>query len=193
MKKTFYLLSVLTFLLIVVLATLQQKAKEQIPPLLGEVPGFTLTDSNGRNFGLDNLKGSVWVADFIFTTCGSVCPIMSRHMSAIYQAYHVNPGAQFVSISVNPEFDTPQVLAKYAERYKANTAKWHFLTGERKTISDLAVLGFKIGSVAQPVFHSTYFVLVDRQAKIRGYYDGTKPQDIQKLLRDVYFCLRESK
>ncbi len=191
MKKAFYILSAVTFILIIVLATVEQKNQGAPLPVLGEVPEFALTDTSGKNFTLANLKGSVWVADFIFTTCGSICPVMTRHMSAVYQAYNNNPKTQFVSISVNPEYDTPEVFAKYAARYKADTRKWHFLTGDRKAISDLAVNGFKLGSVAEPVFHSSYFVLVDRNGRIRGYYDGLKPQNIQKLLRDILVCLKE--
>lgn len=112
-------------------------------------------------------------------------------MAEIYQRYKPNKDLHFVSISVNPEFDSPQVLAKYAHDYQANTSQWHFLTGSREAIQDLAVNGFKIGSIEEPIFHSGYFVLVDRSGGIRGYYDGTKPEHVRELSRDLAVILRQ--
>ena len=160
-------------------------------PVLGQVLDFRLYDTEGKEFGLTQLKGKVWVADFIFTTCGGICPLMSQNMAAIYRALEPQNDIQFVSISVNPTYDSPDVLKDYAKRYQADTNKWHFLTGSAEAIRDLAANGFKIGSVDEPAFHSGYFVLVDQKSQIRGYYDGTKQERLQKLREDMAILLKE--
>jgi len=162
-------------------------------PVFGEVKDFSLTDTENKTISLADLKGKVWVADFIFTTCGHICPIMSKHMASLHRSYLLEEDTAMVSISVNPEFDTPKILNDYAKRYNADTKHWHFLTGSRDAIKDLAVNGFKIGSVEDPVFHSTYFVLVDKTGKIRGYYEGTKIIEVQRLFKDIAFVLKEQR
>jgi len=168
--------------------------KQAVPkrdlPVLGQITDFQLTDSDEQVFDSKSLSGKVWVADFIFTTCASVCPIMSRHMASLHRSYLLEPDTAFVSISVNPENDTPDVLNEYAGRYSADTKHWHFLTGPRERIKDIAVNSFKVGSAEEPVFHSTYMILVDGSGAIRGYYEGTQKSDIQKLFKDIAVLLR---
>jgi len=160
-------------------------------PVLGQVEGFQLINSEGHTFNSNVLKGQVWIADFIFTTCAGVCPIMSKNMASLHRSYKREPSVSLVSVSVNPEVDSPQVLSEYAKRYDADTGKWHFLTGSREAIRKLAIESFKLGSIEEPIFHSTYFTLVDRNGLIRGYYDGTKTDEINKLFKESAALIRE--
>lgn len=165
------------------------------PPLLSAVPDFTLTERSDRPFGLNDLKGNIWVADFIFTTCGGPCPIMSQKMSRLQTDLGSAGEVRLVSFSVDPERDTPEVLRAYADTYQAQPDKWYFLTGERETIYDLAISGMKISvqgaTVTSPIIHSTYFVLVDANARIRGYYNSNEPEALEKLKADVEMLRRE--
>jgi len=160
-------------------------------PVLGKVNDFTLTDSNGEQFLGKKLRGKVWIVDFIFTTCASMCPIMSNNMAKLHRSFELSNKVDFVSISVNPEQDTPEVLARYAKSLDANTDQWHFLTGPRDRIKRIAVHSFKLGSIDDPVFHSSYFTLVDRSGLVRGYYDGRDNEAINKLFKDAAKLIKQ--
>jgi len=151
-----------------------------------------LTDAKGGLFSSDTLKGKVWVADFIFTTCQGPCPIMSKNMASLHRSYVLENDVRMVSFSVNPEYDSPIVLDKYAERYKANQDKWYFLTGDRSVLEKIIIEGFKVGSIEEPMFHSTRFVLVDKRGRIRGFYDGTKDAEIKNLFKDIAQLKKEN-
>ena len=146
---------------------------------------FQLTDSTGAAFGLENVRDTTWVACFMFTTCTTICPTLSANMATLHKQFADTPDVRFVSITVDPETDTPEVLAKYATRFGANAARWHFLTGPLEDIHTLAAESFKVGSVDNPVFHSDKFILVDDTGTIRGYYTGTDPDDVQRLATDI--------
>lgn len=162
-------------------------------PIYGQVPSFNLTDSQAKNFSSESLKGKIWVVDFIFTTCAGPCPMMSTAMAQLYRSYLLEADVHMVSFSVNPDYDTPKILADYAEKYKASPDKWHFLTGPKNTIHYLAKDGFKVGSVDDVILHSDHFVLVDPDLNIRGYYTGTDPEEIQKLVCDMALLLKKKK
>ena len=162
-------------------------------PVLGQVNAFELTSSEGKLFGLQNLLGKVWVADFVFTTCSGLCPLMTRSMTQLFRSYQLVPDVNYVSISVNPETDTPEVLQAYAKGQKADTRLWHFLTGRREDIQKLAVESFKIGSVEEPIFHSGKFALVDRYGNIRGYYEISEAEELSRLFKDISRLLKERK
>lgn len=161
------------------------KLKKQSLPILGKVPYFTLYDAENKPFTLRNLQGKIWVVDFMFTTCSGICPMLSRNMAKLSDLSVAHENIEFVSITVNPEYDSPAVLADYAKTYNADSKKWHFLTGSRGEIENLAVHGFKVGSVNEPIFHSGYFILVDPKGQIRGFYEGTKSEELKKLTRDI--------
>src|SRR5262245_36135582 len=142
------------------------------------LPEFSLTDQTERIVTLADLKGKVWVADFIFTNCGGTCPMMTGHMRKLQDS--LPPDIRLVSITVDPDRDTPKVLASYAAEQGATRDRWLFLTGEKQALHDLCIKGFKLpldesgGTVTEPIAHSTRFVLVDKQGEIRGYYSGTE-------------------
>ena len=191
-RKTILMCAVILTTLMIGLSIVGQRVLRHPLPVLGKVSDFTLYDSDAREFSLNKLNGKVFVTDFIFTTCGSICPLMSQNMASVYRSFIAHNDARFVSITVNPEYDSPEILTQYARRYRADTQKWYFLTGSRATIENLAIKSFKLGSVKEPLFHSGYFVLVDKKSQIRGYYEGTQTTEIRRLLADIARLLVEN-
>jgi protein SCO1/2 len=161
-------------------------------PISGSVPDFKFTDSNGETITREDMEGKVWVADFIFTTCTMACPIMTGNMNIIHKSFKDDNNVRIISISVYPEYDTPEVLKEYASRYNANTDRWHFLTGPEESVKNIIKTGFKIGDYEDIIFHSEKFALVDVRGNIRGYYSGMETEDMSKLKKDIKRLLRES-
>ena len=170
-------------------------------PVLGQVPDFSLIERSGQAVSLADLKGQVWVADFVFTHCAGPCPLLSRRMQSLQEPLADHTGVRLVSFSVDPERDTPEVLADYAKRYGAGE-RWLFLTGEKEPLYWLIMDGFKLGvddgsalTAGAPgpgtITHSTRFVLVDREGRIRAYYDGSGENIAEQLLPDIQALLRE--
>lgn len=170
-------------------------------PLYGELPSFSLIAHTGDPISLDDLRGKVWVANFFFTTCRSICPIMQENVATeVYATLKDNPQVRLVSFTVDPEHDTPEVLAKYARGKGASPDRWIFVTGAKKDIYQLARKGFKLAAEDTPEYiqgtkhdfiHSEKLVLVDRQGRIRGYYSGLDVEQVRQLVRDVERLLRE--
>jgi len=151
-------------------------------------PEFNLTDSNGQPFASTALRGTVWIADFIFTSCAGQCPMMTEQMRLLQR--RLPQSVQLVSISVDPERDTPAVLAQYASRQGAQPGRWHFVTGEKAAIQRLTLQGFHLGYAEggpkeEPIVHSVRLILVDRQGEIRGRYDGTDPVSLDHLIQEA--------
>ena len=162
-----------------------QPPAKTLLPVYGRVGPFRLIDAQGQSFDSVRLNNKVWVTAFFFTTCSGICPIMTKNLKSLQDMYRSYLDVEFVSISVNPEQDTPQALAAYAQKYAADTIRWHFLTGSREDIARVAVQGFKVGSVDEPISHSASFVLVDRQGNIRGYYEGTQKEEVERLSKNL--------
>jgi protein SCO1/2 len=152
----------------------------------GSVPDFSLTDQNGAPFSSATaLAGVNWIADFIYTTCPGPCPRMSSQMHQVQTALADVDGVRLVSFTVDPAHDTPPVLADYARRYSAKPGIWFFLTGPQETLQHLSRDAFMLGDVNASLEHSTRFVLVDRQSRIRGYYLTSEPDAITRLIADT--------
>jgi protein SCO1/2 len=167
---------------------------------LGIVPDFTLTKQDKTPLSLKDLKGKIWVADMIFTNCEGTCPMLTAAMANLQQSLiKKNTGVQLVSISVDPNNDTPDVLANYAKQNHADLRTWSFLTGPVAMIYTLARDGFKLtvdsanADTQEPILHSERFVLIDRDGIIRGYYDGTADDTQSKVLTDIGDLMREEK
>ena len=160
-------------------------------PRLGAAPPFTLVSEQGRTVTRDDYDGKVWIADFIFTRCGGSCPILSAKMVALSERMTGVPGVRFVSFGVDPEYDTPEVLAEYGRKLGADPSRWSFLHGERPVIRSLIKDGFKLAiedaapDSVEPILHSTRFVLVDGEGTIRGYYDGMEQPPVDQLEKDA--------
>ena len=153
-------------------------------PTLGAIAPFKLTEHTKQAFDSASLKGKVWVADFMFTTCPGPCPRMSSQMHQVQMELE-GQGIQLVSFTVDPEHDTPEALAAYAQKFKASPGVWHFLTGEKADLNHLAKDVFKLGVVDGSLEHSTRFVLVDRTGQMRGYYLTSEPDAIPRLIKDA--------
>lgn len=143
-------------------------------------PAFELTERSGRPLTSADLEGRVWVGNFIFTRCGGPCPMMSLRSQEFTRAL---PDALVVSFTSDPVYDTPEVLAAYADRYQADPKRWLFVTGPMAEMSRIAK-EFKFGGIDQPDMHSTRFVLVDGRGQVRGYYDSNDPEHLARLRRD---------
>ena len=171
-------------------------------PRLADLPQFSLTDQRGRLFGRDDLRGKVWVANFVFTSCSDACPRLTRQMRTLQDRLDPHGRIGLLSISVDPDRDTPERLRQYGETYGAREDLWHFLTGSPTEIERTVVKGFKIAMAKVPpaqagpqtddelraeaidILHGDRFVLVDSDARIRGYYVADDA-GIAVVLRDA--------
>ncbi|MBI2194872.1 MAG: DUF420 domain-containing protein [Planctomycetes bacterium] len=160
---------------------------------LGVIPDFELTESSGMSVKSSDIRGSVWLADFIFTRCAGPCPILSRQMARLQK--ELPRAVRFVTFSVDPEWDTPQVLAEYARGYGAEPGRWLFLTGRKAEIYHLVTGSFHLtvedtgGDPGSAILHDTRFMLVDAAGHIRGYYDGNDAEAQARLRADTYALL----
>jgi protein SCO1 len=154
-------------------------------PVYWKLPDFQLTSQSAQPFDSKSLDGSIWVADFIFTTCAGPCPRMSAQMRGIQTAVASMPDVKLVSFTVDPQHDTPAVLAQYAARYHAAPGRWFFLTGDRTALEALCRNGFKLGDVDGSLVHSTRFVLLDRRGRVRGFYSTSDDAALPRLLHDI--------
>jgi protein SCO1 len=156
-----------------------------------DVPQFHLTSQDGRAFDSKVLEGKIWVADFIYTTCPGPCPRMTSQMKEVHAAVQKMADVRLVSFTVDPERDTPAVLAAYAKQRGAAFDDWYFLTGTAAALQTLDRDIFKLGNIDASLQHSTRFTLIDRQSRIRGYYETSESESIPKLIDDIYALARE--
>lgn len=168
-------------------------------PVIATLPHFALTERDGAEIGLAELAGAPWIADFVFTRCQLVCPRLTEKMAELRRRLGSDAAARSVSISVDPEFDTPEVLARYAEEHGIEGRDWLFLTGEKEAVRGLIRNGFLLPvedtpEITQmPVLHSNRFVLVDAEGRIRGMYLPLEQGEIDRLLDDLSALEREER
>ena len=195
-KATLVAVPIVTLVLLLLLQRLEVNAlRQRTVSSYGSVPEFTLINQDGKSFGLADLRGKIWIADFIYTTCPGPCPMISSRMSELQKPL-AKTDVHLVSFSVDPAKDTPQVLRGYADKLDAQSGRWDFLTGPQSTIYNLSRNGFKLavsdGSDAKGIpVHSTRMILVDRHGEIRGYYDAAEADAVTKLVADTTHLLRE--
>lgn len=186
--------------------TYTPKPAARILPDLGAAPVFRLTERSGAPAGSDELKGKIWIADFIFTRCAGSCPLMSTQMRDLQESFGRSEHVVLVSFSVDPAHDTQQAVQDYADRYMAKPGRWLFLRGGEGEVAKLAMTGFKLasgtnGGAGDPtvvpgepaIIHSQRFVLVDGAGRIRGYFDGTSGEVVQQVVSAVRAILQEEK
>jgi len=197
----------------------------------GEVPGFSLVGQSGQVVTRKALEGKVWIANFIFTSCQLTCPLQSATMARLQADLQNEPDIRLVSITVDPDHDTPEVLARYAGGFHADPRRWFFLTGEERAIYTLAQKGFRLSATILPpaapthatsarsggsslpdsqptnglqaiatsgdatdtLVHDARFALVDRTARIRGYYSSLDPEAMARLRDDVRTLLKQER
>ena len=156
------------------------------------VPDFRLITQQGKPLTLSDMQGKIWIADFIFTNCPTICPAMTQEMARLQSEFVADP-VYFVSFSVDPERDTSRVLSRYAKAYGADDRRWHFLTGNKAAIYALAEDGFSLaaGHNGTELLHSTRFVLVAPDGTIYDYYDSRSKPALLRLRRDVKALLKK--
>lgn len=162
-------------------------------PVIRAVPEFSLTDQNGKTVTNADLRGHIWIADFIFTRCKGPCPLMTARMLEMQKALVKTPEVKLVSVTVDPEYDTPEVLRAYAEANHADPARWKFLTGDKPVIEKLVTEGFMqhlAEENGEPV-HGTMFLIVDGNGMVRSARMLEDPELIPKVLMDTGNLLRE--
>lgn len=173
---------------------------------IGPAPKFELTNQLGKTITNADYDGKVYVLEFFFSTCPTICPVMNKHMAEIQDAFFGNPNFGIASITINPENDTPEVLKKHAEDIGVKSSNWHLLTGDKQYISDLSNKGFNLYAGENPKVsggfeHSGLFALIDKQGNIRCrkdnfgnpilYYDGTDPVLVEAIKQDIKILLNE--
>jgi cytochrome oxidase Cu insertion factor (SCO1/SenC/PrrC family) len=170
-------------------------------PKYSIVPPFVLTERSGKTITNQDLAGKIWVADFIYTTCPGPCPIITASMVKVQDAVAHDPRVQLVTFTVDPQTDTPPVLAAYADKFGADPYRWWFLTGPEKPLDELIENGFlqvvqdnrglppQVGQFT--VTHSTKMVLVDADGTVRGFYDGVGPDGRADLLKGIQSLEKE--
>ena len=180
-----------------------QKKEELVT--IGEVPSYKFVNQNSDSISNKSLEGKVYVAEFFFTTCPSICPVMNTNMKIIQNAFLDEDNFAIASYTINPEYDTPEVLKEYAAKYEVVHPNWHFLTGNREEIYSLANKGFNLYVGEAPEVeggfeHSGFFALIDQEGKIRSridvngnpliYYDGLEQEGIDMLIEDIKELLK---
>jgi len=187
-------LVVMTVLVVLLLASLKSRETPGQPlPVYGQVADFTLTNQNGSVVSLADLRGRVWIADIIFTRCPGPCLKMTRQMKELQDALPSRSQVKLVTLTTDPDFDTPPVLKAYAERFGSDAGRWTFLTGPKAQIAKLAIDSLKFTAIEkkpeeraspQDLFvHSTIFVIADKRGQLRGVFettgDGIDPRQVQ--------------
>jgi len=162
------------------------------------IKDFTLTDQHGETTSQEFVEGKIYVTDFFFTTCQTICPIMTGQMHRVSDAFKEDNDIKFLSYTVLPDVDTPEVLREYANKNKVDYDQWRMLTGEKAVIYDMARKSYFTlkksevgeGDGGEGFIHTNNFVLVDKENRIRGYYDGTSLKEINKLIEDIKILRR---
>jgi protein SCO1 len=159
------------------------------------IADFSFTNQNGKTITQKDYENKIYVADFFFTTCGSICPKMTTNMVDIQKAFATNSKVMILSHSVMPDVDDVAVLKKYALKNYVDDTKWNLVTGDKKEIYRLARKSYLAVKQGKPnemfdMVHTENFVLVDTKKRVRGFYDGTKKEEIKRLIEDIQFLLK---
>jgi protein SCO1/2 len=165
-------------------------------PVISTVQDFTLTNQLGELLTLSDLKGKVWVANIIFTQCPGPCAKLTQEMAVLQKT--ISGDVQFLTLTTDPDFDTPAVLKRYGERFKADPSNWFFATGSKKTIAQIAITDLKLTAVEKEesqrenendlFIHSTNFIIVDKKGRVRASVEALEPfaqETLQKIIKDL--------
>lgn len=205
-------ISIVLVLLMVCCHTPPPSVQKEALPIFGEkkpggsngqdtlyhtIGSFSFINQYNDTITEKTLRGKIYVADFFFATCQSICPQMSSQLNHVQKAFENDEKVLILSHTVNPMHDSVEVLRGYAQTYGAIKNKWHFLTGTKKTIYDVARYGYLVNALeddgsAEGFLHSELFILIDPQQRIRGMYDGTDSVAVAKLITDIFLLKKES-
>lgn len=164
------------------------------------IGSFSFTDQKGNQITEADVNGKVHIAEYFFTTCGSICPKMNKQMKRVNEKFHDSPNVKILSFTVDPDYDKVDVMKAYADGYGVKGNNWHFLTGDKAKLYDLARRSYFVlkpaeaknqGDAGSDFIHTNNFVLVDQQGRIRKYYDGTSKKEVDQLILDIQTVLNE--
>ena len=160
------------------------------------VPPFAFTDQHGRTFSERDVRGKIYVAEFFFTTCRTICPVMNMHLEKLYRAFSGEPRLLILSHTVDPETDSVRVLRAYAAMKGVSDDRWRFLTGDKASLYRMARRGYLLGEAGpapgeEDFVHTQNFALVDWDRRIRGIYDGTDSLEMRRLDQEIKLLLKE--
>jgi protein SCO1/2 len=161
-----------------------------------QIPSFSLINQDSQIITNQSVLGKIYVADFFFTSCPTICPVMKKEMIKVYKKYKGNPQVMMLSHTIDPEFDTIALLKDFATRLGADGKQWMFLTGNKDSIYNLAEQGYYATAMPDSTepggyVHSGGFILIDKQQRVRGIYDGTNSESVDELLKDMDILLKE--
>jgi protein SCO1/2 len=162
------------------------------------IADFSFTNQNGKIITQKDYEGKIYVADFFFTTCKSICPKMTTNLVDVQKAFLDNPKVKLLSFTVMPDIDSVSVLKEYAKINGVNDSKWNLVTGDKKAIYTMARKSFLAVKQGKPdelydMVHTENFILVDSKKRVRGFYDGTNKVEIQRLIEDINWLLEDEK
>ncbi len=166
-----------------------------IDTLYHKVPDFRFTDQNGQAVTAATFEGKIYIADFFFTSCPTICPVMKKNLLKVYEIYKDSANVSILSHTIDPRHDSVEVLRDYAERLDARTPGWYFVTGDQDSIFSIArqymVSALEDKDAPGGYAHSGALALMDKERRIRGYYDGTEEEATKRLIRDIRTLLNE--
>lgn len=171
---------------------------EQIDTIYKTIPSFSFYNQDSVLITSDTFKDKVYVADFFFTSCSTICPVMHRNMKTLFDAYKSNPEVMFLSHTIDFKYDKPSILKKYAQKLGVDDGKWQFVWGTKDRIYAIAEQDYLVAvgedsSERDGYIHQGWLVLIDKEKRIRGAYDGTKTEQTEQLKKDIAILLDEYK
>lgn len=169
---------------------------EKIDTIYKTIPNFKFLNQDSVEITQDNFENKIYVADFFFTSCSTICPIMHRNMKTLFDTYKGNKDVMFLSHTIDFKYDKPSVLKKYAQKLGVDVPQWQFVWGDKKEVYGLAEKDYLVAvqedsSATDGYIHQGWLVLIDQHKRIRGAYDGTKTEEVEKLKKDMGILLAE--
>lgn len=193
----FFIVLMAVFYLLLFTGTDYYKAKL---PVLNYVQDFSFTNQDGKTITQRNVEGKVYVAEYFFTTCKGICPKMNENMKIIYKEYATEPNFAIISHTSNPETDSVPLMKAFAKTIGADSTKWFFVTGDKKSLYKMARESYLLDNeknnsenVTDQFIHTQFFSLIDKEGRVRGVYDGLKNDELEKLSKDIASLLKETK
>lgn len=176
--------------------TKDANGNDKVDTIYQTIPAFSLLNQDSTLITQDAFKGKVYVADFFFTSCTTICPTMHRNLKTVYEQYKDNPEVMFLSHTIDFKYDKPSVLKKYVQKLGVDARKWQFVYGTKEQVYNLAEHNYLVAvqedSTARDGYiHQGWLVLIDKEKRMRGAYDGTKTEEVEKLKKDITTLLAE--
>lgn len=168
----------------------------EIDTVYHQIADFKFVNQDSNWVTPETFKDKIYVADFFFTSCPTICPMMKTQMLRVYDAIEDKPDVLILSHTIDPKHDTVALLKEFADRLGVESNKWHFVTGEKDDIYKIGQTSYMVSASEDPsepggYLHSGAFILVDKDRRVRGFYDGTKPDQVDKLIRDIEVLRKE--